>query len=67
MLPALQIDALEARFGQAMGFRGGSREVLQQLAAQLAALEADLGSLPSGEEGAGREEQWAGGCGGCDL
>lgn len=44
----LQIDALEARFGQAMGYKSGSREVLQQLSMHLSTLEAELGPVPSG-------------------
>ncbi len=50
--PSLQIDALEGRFAQVVGYRGATpKELMQQLSAQLSEIEAGL--APSAANGGG--------------
>lgn len=45
---AVQVDALEGRFAQAVGYRGATpKEVMQRLAAQLGEIEAALAPSPA--------------------
>lgn len=58
-LPTLtaQVDALEGRFAQAVGYRGATpKEVMQRLAAQLGEIEAAL--TPSPANGGGLQVGW---------
>lgn len=51
-LPCLQIDALEGRFAQVVGYRGATpKELMQQLSAQLAEIESGL--APTAANGGG--------------